>query len=202
MSAITHKAISEDARQLILDAASERFTQFGYNKTTMAEIAKDCDMSAANLYRFFENKLDIGANLACDCLNSKIAGAQEIIQQKDRPAPDRLRDLVFHLLYYTHGQWSENPRMNEMVNAICESRIDIVDDYKLDEHAMLVALLEDGIERGEFAIDDVNDTAHAINTAMSIFNIPLLMPMYPLEHFQARANSVIKLMLNGILKRP
>ncbi|NOQ82264.1 MAG: TetR family transcriptional regulator, partial [Methylophaga sp.] len=39
-----------DTRSQILSATEIRFSQYGYNKTTMAEIAKDCGMSAANLY--------------------------------------------------------------------------------------------------------------------------------------------------------
>ena len=201
MNAITSKIISEDTRQQILDAASERFTQFGYNKTTMAEIAKDCGMSAANLYRHFENKLDIGANLACECLGNKTIGTRDIVQQKQQPASERLQNIVLSNLNYTYGQWSENPRMNEMVNAICGDRMDIVDDYRQNEHVLLVELLEDGIKNGEFAIDDVEGTADAITAAICMFNTPLLMSMYTLEQFTSKANSVIKLLLNGILKK-
>jgi AcrR family transcriptional regulator len=195
------KKLSDDVQQQILDAASERFTQYGYNKTTLAEIAKDCGMSAANLYRHFENKLDIGANLACGCLTNKTTAAQEIVQQKQEPASERLKDIVLANLNYTYGQWSENPRMNEMVTAICGARMDIVDDYKSVEHALLVELLEDGIANGEFLIDDIEDTAYAITAAISMFNTPLLMSIYTLEQFTSKANSVVKLLLNGILKK-
>ncbi len=195
------KKLSDDVQQQILDAASERFTQYGYNKTTMAEIAKDCGMSAANLYRHFENKLDIGANLACGCLTNKTSVIQEIVQQKKEPASKRLKDIVLGNLNYTYGQWSENPRMNEMVTAICGARLDIVDDYKSVEHALLVELLEDGIANGEFEIDDVEDTVNAIIAAISMFNTPLLMSIYTLEQFTSKANSVVKLLLNGILKK-
>lgn len=200
MNAITNKIISDDIRQQILDAASTRFTQYGYNKTTMAEIAKDCGMSAANLYRHFENKLDIGANLACECLGNKTIGVRDIVQQKQQPASERLQNIVLSNLNYTYGQWSENPRMNEMVNAICGDRMDIVDDYRQNEHALLVELLGDGITNGEFAIDDVEDTADAITAAISMFNTPLLMHTCSLEQFTSKANSVVKLLLNGILK--
>ena len=196
-----NKKLSDDVQQQILDAASERFTQYGYNKTTMAEIAKDCGMSAANLYRHFENKLDIGANLACGCLTNKTSVIQEIVQQKKEPASKRLKDIVLGNLNYTYGQWSENPRMNEMVTAICGARLDIVDDYKSVEHALLVELLEDGIANGEFEIDDVEDTVNAIIAAISMFNTPLLMSIYTLEQFTSKANSVVKLLLNGILKK-
>jgi len=201
MATNSNKKISDNIQQQILDAASERFTQYGYNKTTMAEIAKDCGMSAANLYRHFENKLDIGANLACDCLTNKTTVAQAIVQQKQKPASKRLQDIVLSNLNYTYGQWSDNPRMNELVTAICGARMDIVDDYKGIEHDLLVELLEDGIANDEFAVDDVEDTVHAITAATSMFNSPLLMSIYSLEEFTSKANSVVKLLLNGILKK-
>ena len=201
MATKPNKKLSDDVQQQILDAASERFTQYGYNKTTMAEIAKDCGMSAANLYRHFENKLDIGANLACGCLTNKTTIVQEIVQHKQEPASKRLKDIVLGNLNYTYGQWSENPRMNEMVTAICGARMDIVDDYKSVEHTLLVELLEDGIENGEFSIDNIEDTAYAITSAISMFNTPLLMSIYTLEQFTSKANSVVSLLLNGILKK-
>ena len=50
-----------DPATIIIDAAIRRFSEYGYNKTTMAEIAEDAAMSAANLYRYFKNKQDIAA---------------------------------------------------------------------------------------------------------------------------------------------
>lgn len=189
---------TEDTRMRILAAASQRFAQFGYNKTTMAEIAEDCDMSAANLYRFFRNKLDIGANLACGCLDAKLMLVKEIIERKDRPAAERLYDVVMQILNYTHGQWANDPRMNELVNAICDARMDIVDQHKLNEHHLFVELLEDGMQRGEFEITDVHDTASAITTAITAFGMPLVMPLCSIDVFEQRAKSVVRLMLNGL----
>ena len=45
--------------QKIIDAAKRRFMHYGYTKTTMAELASDCEMSPGNLYRYFPGKLDI-----------------------------------------------------------------------------------------------------------------------------------------------
>ena len=41
-----------------------RIKHYGYGKTTMAEIAADCDMSPGNIYRFFEAKIDIAEAMA------------------------------------------------------------------------------------------------------------------------------------------
>ncbi len=191
----------DEIRKRILAAASERFVQYGYNKTTMAEVAQDCGMSAANLYRYFDNKLDLGANLACDCLNTKRELLQATVRQTGRSAAERLHDVIMQALQYTHEQWADNPRMNEMVNAICRERMDIVEEHRRGEHQLLVELIEDGISRGEFHTDDVNGTATAIATAITAFNVPLLMPLYSLEDFRERAEGVVKLILNGLNKR-
>lgn len=202
MNVHASKEATEDIRQQILEAASKRFTQFGYNKTTMAEIATDCDMSAANLYRFFENKLDIGANLACSCLNNKIEGARDVVDQKQRPAAQRLRELVLYMLRFTYNQCEDNPRLNEMVNAICDARLDLVENYKQDEHGLFVELLKEGIAADEFFSKDVDDTALAISAAIAIFNLPQHMSMHSLEFFESSANSVVTLLLNGLQKCP
>ena len=60
----TQQKATDDPSARILAAAYARFQRFGFGKTTMAEIAGDCGMSAANLYRYFENKEDIGVHTA------------------------------------------------------------------------------------------------------------------------------------------
>ena len=120
--------------------------------------------------------------------------------RRNRPAANRLHDVVLQILNYTHGQWANDPRMNELVNAICDARMDIVNDYKTREHALLVELLEDGIRRDEFAVADVNDSADAIASAITAFNLPLMMPLCSFDVFEKRAESVVRLMLNGLKK--
>lgn len=188
-----------DIRQQILDAASRHFTQYGYGKTTMAEIAQDCGMSAANLYRYFDNKLDIGAHLAGCSLGQKLSLIQAIVDDEQRPAAVRLREVVFGILHFTHGMWSGIPRINELVNVICEERMDLVETHKQVEQALLARLLRQGVASGEFAVTDPEDTAVALMSATTLFCMPLLMPLYPLEIFEQRADAVVRLILNGIL---
>lgn len=46
----------EIKRSQILEAAYKRFSQFGYSKTTMIDLAKDLSMSKALLYYYFPDK--------------------------------------------------------------------------------------------------------------------------------------------------
>ena len=56
------KAVSlpeRDTRQSIVDTAERFFRDIGYQKTTVADIAKSLRMSPANVYRFFDSKKSI-----------------------------------------------------------------------------------------------------------------------------------------------
>ena len=191
----------EETRQRILEAAGERFQQYGYNKTTMAEIAKDCDMSAANLYRYFDNKLAIGAGLACHCLDEGVEKLKKVVLNKQLPPSAKLREFILATLDHTHTRWSETPRMNEMVTAICHERTDIVDQHVQKKQALLITLIKEGNQMGEFDVADPEVTAEAILTANTLFGVPLLMPLFSREAFERKANNLASLLLNGLLKQ-
>ena len=50
---------SDRKRGLILDGAIKRFSHFGINKTTMAEIAEDLSVTKPALYYYFPDKQSI-----------------------------------------------------------------------------------------------------------------------------------------------
>ena len=47
----------------------------------MAEIAEDVDMSAANLYRYFEDKQDIAAACAGRCMGGRAELLREVVKR-------------------------------------------------------------------------------------------------------------------------
>ena len=53
MSDVTYQ-VETDVRERILVIAERLFREIGYQKTTVADIAKALQMSPANVYRFFE----------------------------------------------------------------------------------------------------------------------------------------------------
>ena len=56
--------IETDTRERILVVAERLFRQIGYQKTTVADIAKELRMSPANVYRFFDSKKAIHEGVA------------------------------------------------------------------------------------------------------------------------------------------
>ena len=192
---------SLEVQERILDAARQRFQQFGYNKTTMAEIAEDCKMSAANLYRYFENKQAIGAQLATHCLNESIEKFRQVLANNNSSASERLTAFVWSVLQDTYDRWSKMPRINELVQMILTERQDVIQRFADGKRDLLVKLLVDANQSGEFDVADPSVTAEAILTAIKMFSVPIFMGMYPIETFERNANDVTQLMLRGLLKR-
>ncbi|MFK8066835.1 MAG: TetR/AcrR family transcriptional regulator [Gammaproteobacteria bacterium] len=188
----------DDNRLQILDAAEQRYRQYGYGKTTMAEIAEDVGMSAANLYRYFKNKNEIGAACAQRCMGERITLLRNVVRTKGLNAAEKLRRYTLESLRYSHENASCDQKINELVQNILSERKDLVYKKVEEEIALITEILSQGNSTGEFDVSDVVVTARNIQTAIIMFNVPTFMGLYPLEDFEVMANGVIDLILSGI----
>jgi AcrR family transcriptional regulator len=89
------------ARTAILDAALRLFRRQSYHATTLAQIALEAGMSSANLYVYFNSKLDILYAVYEPWMHARLDLLQEKVKRIDAPL-ERLR-FVLHTL------WKEIP---------------------------------------------------------------------------------------------
>jgi AcrR family transcriptional regulator len=94
------KLSEKDTRRLIIEAAERLFRQMGFQKTTVADIARELQMSPANIYRFFTNKSEINEAVCMDLLG-KIEAEAEKIAVSSTTATQRIRNL-FGAVEKTH----------------------------------------------------------------------------------------------------
>ena len=193
--------MTEEIRTRILDAAEARFRSYGFGKTTMAEIASDIDMSTANLYRYYENKLAIGSAMAGRCFNERANILSEIVHRSGISESERLRLFVLAMLDYEYGQFNNEPKLLELVDVIVKKRPDLV-EYEVEGNRQFIAsILKQGCDKGEFEIENIDDTASYVLAAVVKFSSPFFITMYPIEELQRLANGVVQLILNGLTKR-
>ena len=79
--------------------------------------------------------------------------------------------------------------------------MDIVDQHVQNKQALLITLLREGNQQGAFNVTDPEVTAEAILTATTLFDVPLLMPLFSREAFERKAKNLASLLLDGLLKR-
>lgn len=190
-----------EPRETILDAAQHRLLAYGYHKTTMAEIAEDAGMSAANLYRYFRNKLDIVADCAARCMDERLERLRVIAGDDSVPPSDRLRRYAHEMLDDSHALAGPDSRIGELVDQVTRERPDLIHSRDAIHFDLLRSILDDGVERGEFDIDDSDAAARAIFSALTLFEVPLFVGLYPRDEFERRADLVINLVLTGLLPR-
>ena len=192
---------SEAIRRRILDAAEARFRVYGCRKTTMAEIAEDADMSAANLYRYFEDKQDITAACAQRCMRQRLELLREVIRKPGLSAGERLESFVLTMLRYTHEQTHQQKKINELVEIVTSERPELVHEKNKAEQALIAEILAQGNTSSEFDVPDVIGTARTVHAALVLFGVPIFMPLYSLGEFEKAAKDVVHLILRGLARR-
>jgi AcrR family transcriptional regulator len=167
----------------------------------MAEIAGDIDMSTANLYRYYENKLAIGSAMAGRCFCEREEFLSEIVQRSSLKESERVEIFVLEMLNFMHGQFSSEPKLAELVDVIVNKRPDMVQKKIESDQRLIAEILQQGNESGEFEINDVEEMSGFVLASIVMFSSPFFMSMYPLEELQRLAKGVVALILNGLIKK-
>lgn len=188
-------------RDRILHAAMLRIKHYGYGKTTMAEIAADCDMSPGNIYRFFEAKIDIAEAMARLHYAAEQAELAAIARKKDWPADKRLRELFFKRLRGSYLLFEENAKILEVAEVLHRERPLLANEQLALERVFLTALLEEGEKTGLFGPGDHAFTAEMIQAATMKFSVPQLFSRLTLPKLERELEGVLNLLLNGIYTR-
>ena len=187
-----------DTRSQILEAAMERIHHYGYSKTTMSEIARDCNMSAGNIYRFFASKIDIAEAMAAK-FNAEIYKEYAAIGAQDVPASARLREIFNYALEHTFGAIEEDAKILEVAEVLKQERPKYMNNKLAEERTYLVPILEDGVAKGEFrALDNPEEIAEFMQSALMKFRFPQLFTRLPLSGLRRELNGVMDMLLAGL----
>lgn len=157
----------------ILDAAERVFQQYGYSKTTVADIAKELGMSTANIYRFFGSKVEIHQALCSRMLN---ASYQMALNSAALPvsAEERLRQYAMGQFRFTVETMLDSEKVHEMVIIAIERDWHVIDQY-IDRLQVVVRdIIADGMAAGEFTCGDADLAARCFGAATSVLHHPQL----------------------------
>jgi AcrR family transcriptional regulator len=162
------KACGCEVKSKVLNVARERFHHYGYSKTTIADIAKDCEMSAGNIYRYYESKADIAAAILHKLSEDLVTEVNEKIS-KIEEARGKLRALLFGNLHKTYETLEANPNLAEMMVAVRRHRPEVRRWARKMERKILTDILRYGKETKEFRVDCISSVARIVQCLVSRF---------------------------------
>ena len=160
-----------DVRERILVTAERLFREIGYQKTTVADIAKVLRMSPANVYRFFDSKKSINAGVARR-LMGEVEGASRSIATGPQSATERLRELLTTIHRMNSDRYVGDSKMHDMVAVAMEENWDVCKAHMECLIGEIATVIADGVASGEFRALDIGLAAMCICTAMMRFFHP------------------------------
>jgi AcrR family transcriptional regulator len=163
--------IEPDTRERILVVAERLFRQIGYQKTTVADIAKELRMSPANVYRFFESKKAIHEGVARG-LMGEVEGAAHVIEKAEGPAATRLREMMTTINRMNTERYVGDAKMHEMVEIAMEESWQVCVAHMQVITESIAGVIAQGAASGEFDVADVPTAALCACTAMMRFFHP------------------------------
>src|SRR3569833_219186 len=163
-----------DTRDRILVVAERLFRQIGYQKTTVADIAKALHMSPANVYRFFDSKKAIHTGVARTLMGGVEAAAEAIAGRSGAAAP-RLRELLATIHRMNCERYVGDSKMHEMVAIAMEENWEVCEAHMLLITEIIGRVIAQGMASGEFRTADLQLTAMCACTAMMRFFHPQML---------------------------
>ena len=197
-----------DRKDTIILTARKHFSRYGYSKTTMEEIARECKITKPTLYSHFSGKAELFRavidNEQDECysmIEQAIAGAKS--------ASDKLRayaDMQIQSIkkFINLGELSSQAFLDFHPEVLA-----VYDIYRKKEEAFIRRWIEDGIRSNEFASLDIDSAARFYYLQIAALKFDILF-FNNTEHTSEEAKTdllkseidrFVKLFLHGLLRR-
>jgi AcrR family transcriptional regulator len=164
-----------EVRDQIVSAATAHFRLYGYEKTTVSDLAKAIGFSKAYIYKFFESKQAIGELICANCLCEIETDIRAAVDSADR-APEKLRRMFRAIVESSLQLFSEDRKLYDIAASAATEHWDAVCDYELRIQQLLQEVLRLGREADDFERKTpLDEAANAIYLVMRPYLNPLLL---------------------------
>ncbi len=155
----------------IIEVAERLFRRVGFQKTTISDIARELQMSPANVYRFFGAKAEINEAVACRMLR-EIEGFVADIGKQQGPAGEKLRGVIA-LIEKLNAQRSVSDRkLHELFVTAYDENWPIMRGHFDMLDKTLAQIIGQGMDTGEFRTGDAELAATLVRSAVIRFCHP------------------------------
>ncbi len=166
--------LAAETRQRIVEAASRLFHLYGFQKTTVADIARDLGMSPANVYRFFSSKTELVKAVTAEVTKGLITEMKAAVAAAGPSADERLKTAIRSHFEIMRCRYTSDRKIHDLLEAAMDQAWDEIETHKRDVRMLIAELIEDGIAAGEFPPQDVGSAALLFQHSLVMFLHPML----------------------------
>lgn len=164
-----------EVRDQIVAAATEHFSHYGYEKTTVSDLARAIGFSKAYIYKFFASKQSIGEAICHTCLRGIELQIEATIASTDS-APEQLRRMFRVAVEASVALFNQDRKLYEIAVAAASEGWPTAVAYEARVRGQLQKILERGRVAGDFERKTpLDEAAQAIYLVMRPYLNPLLL---------------------------
>lgn len=175
-SSVTSRGpVDHEVRNQIVTAATDHFSRYGYEKTTVSDLAKSIGFSKAYIYKFFESKQAIGEVICANCLNEIEAAVRAAIDETDHP-PEKLRRMFKAVTESSMRLFFHDRKLYEIAASAASESWKATLIYEEHIQTLLQDILQRGRQSGDFERKTpLDEITKAIYLVMRPYLNPLLL---------------------------
>jgi AcrR family transcriptional regulator len=171
-----------DRKEVIINTACRKFSRYGYSKTTMEDIAKECRITKPTLYNHFPAKLDL-FKAVIDVEQRSFYTMLGEMASKQASATDRLRayaDMHVKSLkkFMNIGEFSRKAFLDFHPDVLT-----VYESYRQKEESIIAGWIKEGVASREFEPVNVHSAARMfyLSIAALKFDILFMQEIYRTE---------------------
>ncbi|KPU55388.1 MULTISPECIES: TetR/AcrR family transcriptional regulator [Pseudomonas fluorescens group] len=191
--------IDHEIRDQIVAAANEHFSQYGYGKTTVSDLAKAIGFSKAYIYKFFDSKQAIGEAICANCLAEIVAAVEQAINVEGLSPTERFRRLVKTVITTGVNLFFNDRKLYDIAAFAASESWPSSQAYDARIKHFVLQIVREGREIGEFERKTpLDETVEAIHLALRPFVNPLLL-QYNLDFVEEAPTLTSNLILRSLM---
>ena len=162
-------------REQIVEAAGEHFSRYGYEKTTVSDLAKAIGFSKAYIYKFFDSKQAIGEAICSKTLSAIVAAVEEAVAGATTPT-EKFRRMFKTLVATSISLFFNDRKLYDIAAHSAAEGWPSARAYGERLRQILADVVREGRETGEFERKTpLDETVRAIYLVILPYANPLLL---------------------------
>lgn len=190
----------DEVREQVVQSARQVFARYGYKKTALDDIAREARKGKSTIYYYFKSKDEI--------FKAVIDAEAEIRKQAIERKISQITDSRLKLKTYIYVRMLTLKMVVNYYEAIKNDLLDnlyfvnsLRDDHFEEEILQVKTMLLEGVEIGDFTIENPDLTAKTIVTLLHGFEVPLIVKNLSDEELQKSVDEMLNILFFGIVTK-
>ena len=188
----------DQTREKILTVAARMFGKYGFQKTTVDEIARTAHKAKGSVYYYFKSKEELFLAVVTQEINLLKSGLTRVIVDS-QDATNMIRNYLMNRMILMKDAVNYHESLKADFIGDFEFLNECRQDFTSFEIELMKAILDRGMRENKFQIKDTQATAQVIILAMKAIEIPFY-HQHKIAEYEQTIVELLDILIKGLEK--